>query len=84
MTCPAKRSCFFRHTAVLLEEVGKVIAKGGCGVTICQSGWRMPQLTAEEDYQLAMTPTEELLDLEILRPENTRDTLHAYQIQEPV
>ena len=28
-------------TAVLLEEVGKVIAKGGCGVTISsQSGWR--------------------------------------------
>ena len=30
-------------TAVLLEEVGKVIAEGGCGVTISsQSGWRMP------------------------------------------
>ena len=35
-------------TAVLLEEVGKVIAEGGVGVTISsQSGWRMPQLTAE-------------------------------------
>jgi len=49
-------------TAVLLEEVGKVIAKGGCGVTISsQSGWRMPQLTAEEDRLLAVTPAEELL-----------------------
>ncbi len=68
-------------TAVLLEEVGKVIAKGGVGVTISsQSGWRMPQLTAEQDYQLAMTPTEELLALDILRPENIRDTLHAYQL----
>lgn len=68
-------------TAVLLEEVGKVIAKGGCGVTISsQSGWRMPQLTAEQDYQLAMTPTEELLDLDILKPKNIRDTLHAYQL----
>ncbi len=68
-------------TAVLLEEVGKVIAKGGCGVTISsQSGWRMPQLTAEEDRLLATTPTEELLDLEILKPENIRDTLHAYQM----
>jgi len=68
-------------TAVLLEEVGKVIAKGGCGVTISsQSGWRMPQLTAEQDRQLATTPTEELLSLEILRPENIRDTLHAYQL----
>ena len=68
-------------TAVLLEEVGKVIASGGCGVTISsQSGWRMPQLTAEQDFQLAMTPTEELLELEILRPENIKDTLHAYQL----
>ena len=68
-------------TAVLLEEVGKVIAKGGCGVTISsQSGWRMPQLTAEQDRQLATTPTEELLGLEILKPENIRDTLHAYQM----
>ena len=68
-------------TAVLLEEVGKVIAKGGCGVTISsQSGWRMPQLTAEQDYQLAMTPTEELLNLDILNPENIENTLHAYQM----
>lgn len=68
-------------TAVLLEEVGKVIAEGGRGVTISsQSGWRMPQLTAEEDALLATTPTEELLDLEILRPENIKDTLHAYQM----
>ncbi len=68
-------------TAVLLEEVGKAIAKGGAGVTISsQSGWRMPQLTPEQDRQLAMTPTEELLNLEILQPENIRDTLHAYQL----
>ena len=68
-------------TAVLLEEVGKVIAEGGCGVTISsQSGWRMPQLTAEEDRQLATTPTEELLSLPLLRKENIRDTLHAYQM----
>ncbi|MDO4556639.1 MAG: SDR family NAD(P)-dependent oxidoreductase, partial [Lachnospiraceae bacterium] len=68
-------------TAVLLEEVGKVIAEGGSGVTISsQSGWRMPQLTAEEDALLATTPTEELLELEILKPENIKDTLHAYQM----
>ena len=68
-------------TAVLLEEVGKVIKAGGVGVTISsQSGHRMPALSAEADEQLACTPTEELLDLEILRPENIRDTLHAYQM----
>lgn len=54
-------------TAVLLEEVGKVIADGGVGVTISsQSGKRMPQLTAEEDRLLACTPTEELLELELV------------------
>ena len=68
-------------TAVLLEEVGKVICPGGVGVTISsQSGWRMPALTAEEDELLAAAPTEELLKLEILQPSNIRDTLHAYQL----
>lgn len=68
-------------TAVLLEEVGKVIAPGGVGVTISsQSGHRMPALTPEEDEQLACTPSEELLALELLRPENITDTLHAYQL----
>ena len=68
-------------TAVLLEEVGKVIAAGGVGVTISsQSGWRMPALTDEQDAQLATAPTEELLQLDFLQPENIRDTLHAYQL----
>ena len=68
-------------TAVLLEEVGKVIKEGGVGVTISsQSGHRMPALTPEEDEQLACTPTEELLNLDILQPEKIKDTLHAYQM----
>lgn len=68
-------------TAVLLEEVGKVIAPGGVGVTISsQSGKRMPQLSAEEDALLACTPTEELLSLDLLKTDNIKDTLHAYQM----
>lgn len=68
-------------TAVLLEEAGKVIKKGGSGVTISsQSGWRMPALTAEEDELLATTPAEELLNLPLLQVENIKDTLHAYQL----
>lgn len=68
-------------TAVLLEEVGKVIKEGGTGVTISsQSGHRMPALTPEADELLATTPTEELLALEMLQPGNIRDTLHAYQM----
>lgn len=68
-------------TAVLLEEVGKVIAEKGTGGTISsQSGYRLPALTAEEDEQLATTPTEQLLSIDLLRPENIHDTLHAYQL----
>lgn len=68
-------------TAVLLEEVGKVIRPGGAGVTIAsQSGHRLPALGAEIDVQLACTPTEELLSLEVLQPSHIRDTLHAYQL----
>lgn len=68
-------------TAVLLEEVGKVIAKGGVGVTISsQSGHRMKALGATIDEQLATTPTEQLLSLEVLQPSHIKDTLHAYQL----
>lgn len=68
-------------TAVLLEEVGKIIAPGGSGITISsQSGHRMAQLTPEADEQLACTPAEELLSLKILSSENIKDTLHAYQM----
>ncbi len=68
-------------TAVLLEEIGKVIGKDGVGVTVSsQSGHRMPALGMELDEQLAMAPAEELLALEVLQPKNIRDTLHAYQM----
>lgn len=68
-------------TAVLLEEVGKVIKRGGSGVTISsQSGWRLPALTPEEDTALATTPSEDLLALPLLQPSAIRDTLHAYQL----
>ncbi|CQR25232.1 3-oxoacyl-ACP reductase [Streptococcus varani] len=68
-------------TAVLLEEVGKVIASGGAGVTISsQSGFRMPALTAEQDRALATCPAEELLDLDFLQSDVITDSLHAYQL----
>jgi NAD(P)-dependent dehydrogenase (short-subunit alcohol dehydrogenase family) len=68
-------------TSLLLEEFGKVIKEGGTGVIISsQSGYRMPALTADEDRLLATTPTEELLQLEMLQPEKIKDTLHAYQM----
>jgi len=68
-------------TSLLLEEFGKVIKVGGTGVVISsQSGYRMAALSADEDRLLAITPTEDLLDLEMLKPINIKDTLHAYQM----
>ena len=49
-------------TAVVLEEFGNVIARGGAGVVIAsQSGHRLGALTAEQDEALATTPADELL-----------------------
>lgn len=68
-------------TAMLLEEVGKVIGDGGTGVTISsQSGHRMPALTPEQDRLLATTPTDDLLAIDFLQPDKIENTLHAYQL----
>lgn len=68
-------------TALVLEELGNVIASGGAGVVIAsQSGHRLPALTMEEDAALATTPTDELLGLPMLQPDRVKDTLHAYQL----
>src|ERR671932_661746 len=68
-------------TALVLEEFGNVIARGGAGVVIAsQSGHRLPPLTAEQNRALATSPVEELLDLPFLQPGEVRDPLHAYQL----
>jgi len=68
-------------TALVLEEFGDVIAAGGAGVVIAsQSGHRLRALTAEEDRLLATTPTEELLGLAMLQPDQVPDSLLAYQL----
>ena len=68
-------------TAVLLEEVRKVVKEGATGVVISsQSGFRMKQLTPEQDRALAMTPTEELLNLDFLSADKIENTLKAYQL----
>ena len=66
---------------MVLEEFGNVVADGGAGVVIAsQSGHRLPALTREEDWALAMTPTEELLGLPLLSPNRVTDPLNAYQL----
>ena len=68
-------------TALVLEEFGKVISRGGAGVVIAsQSGHRLPPLSVEQNKALATTPVEELLKLPFLQPEQVKDSLHAYQL----
>jgi len=68
-------------TALVLEEFGNVIARGGAGIVIAsQSGHRLPALTAEQNRALATTPTDELLALPMLQPNQVTDPLHAYQV----
>jgi NAD(P)-dependent dehydrogenase (short-subunit alcohol dehydrogenase family) len=68
-------------TALVLEEFGNVIARGGAGVVIAsQSGHRLPALTPEQNKALATTPADELLALPMLQPDQLTDPLRAYQI----
>jgi len=68
-------------TALVLEEFGNVIARGGAGVVIAsQSGHRLPALTPAQNKALATTPADELLALPMLQPDQVKDSLHAYQI----
>jgi NAD(P)-dependent dehydrogenase (short-subunit alcohol dehydrogenase family) len=68
-------------TALVLEEFGNIIARGGSGVVIAsQSGHRLPPLTADQNKGLATTPVEELLALPFLQPEQVADSLNAYQL----
>jgi len=68
-------------TALVLEEFGNVIARGGaCVVIASMSGHRLPALSAEQNSLLATTPVEELLALPMLQPDKVTDPLNAYQI----
>ena len=68
-------------TALILEEFGNVMARGGAGVVISsQSGHRLPALSVEQNRALAMTPADELLQLPFLQLAQIPDSLHAYQL----
>src|SRR5579863_6020487 len=68
-------------TALVLEQFGNVIARGGAGVVIAsQSGHRLPPLSVEQNKALATTPVEELLELPFLKLDQVTDSLHAYQL----
>jgi NAD(P)-dependent dehydrogenase (short-subunit alcohol dehydrogenase family) len=68
-------------TALVLEEFGNVIARGGAGVVIAsQSGHRLPPLPVDQNAALATTPVDELLKLSMLQLDQLKDSLHAYQL----
>ncbi len=68
-------------TALVLEEFGNVIAAGGSGVVVAsQSGHRLGALAVEQNTALATTPTDDLLKLPMLQPDQVTDPLNAYQI----
>jgi NAD(P)-dependent dehydrogenase (short-subunit alcohol dehydrogenase family) len=68
-------------TALVLEEFGNVVERGGAGVVIAsQSGHRLGVLTEQQNAALATAPVEELLDLPFLQPEQVTDPLNAYQL----
>jgi NAD(P)-dependent dehydrogenase (short-subunit alcohol dehydrogenase family) len=68
-------------TALVLEEFGNVVARGGSAVVISsQSGHRLGALAAERNAALATTPADALLDLPFLQPGQVTDPLDAYQI----
>ena len=68
-------------TALILEELGNVIARGGSGVVIAsQSGHRLKALTPEQNRLLATMPADELLALPMLQADQVTDSLYAYQL----
>lgn len=68
-------------TALVLEEFGNVIARGGAGVVIASmSGHRLPPLSPDQNMALATTPVEALLNLPMLQLDQVKDSLHAYQL----
>ncbi len=67
-------------TALMLDEFGAVIARGGAGVFIASmAGWLLP-VDGDLERRLATTPTPELLALPELAPDALGDPGIAYSI----
>lgn len=67
--------------ALMLEELGAIMAAGGAGVVISSMpGSMSPPLTREQEQTLARTPADELLRLPFLSTEQVADSRIAYEI----
>ena len=67
-------------TAIVLEEFQRVIAAGGAGVVISSMGGHMRTYPAEIEQALANTPTDELLGLPFLSPQELTHPGAAYSL----
>jgi len=68
-------------TAIFLEELGRVIARGGAGLVISSmAGHMLPALEPAQDQALAQTPADELLQLPMLAAEAIPNSGAAYAI----
>jgi NAD(P)-dependent dehydrogenase (short-subunit alcohol dehydrogenase family) len=68
-------------TALVLDAFGEVIAAGGAGVVIASmAGHMMGELPADQQRELATAPTDRLLGLPFLTPEQVSHSGHAYSI----
>ena len=66
-------------TALVLEELGRVIAHGGAGIVISSmAGHMFPPFAGEQEHALAHTPADELLVLPFLEPEGMGGAAYGY------
>ena len=66
-------------TALVLEELGRVIAPGGAGIVISSmAGHMFPPFAPEQEHALAHTPADELLALAFLDPEGMGGAAYGY------
>ena len=67
-------------TALVLEELGRVIATGGAAIVISSmAGYRQPPLKPAQEQALATAPTDERLQLPFLGPEHIPNSVRAYE-----
>lgn len=65
-------------TAVAIDEFAKVIARGGAGLVISSQTGYMMNFTPEVEQQLALTPTDELAELDFVKKDAVANPGVAY------
>lgn len=67
-------------TAVAIDVFSGVIARGGAGLVISSQAGHMMRLSEEVERQLALTPTEELADLDFVKNDAVANPGIAYMV----